>query len=348
MPLTQRAPLVSVVIPTFNRADVIAQSIDSVLAQSYRRIEIVVVDDGSTDATRAVLKSYGNNIRAIHQPNGGLAQARNAGHAAATGELIAWLDSDDLCEPERIGLQVEYLLAHPTVVLVSSNFSAFNVDHVSHPGYGSTYYSRVRDQGYERLYGGSEPFVPTAAPWNAGLAGLNTCRGPVYEHIVWGNFVHPPTVMFRRDALSTVGLLDPAVAYAEDWEFFVRLSRIGQFAHIERDLLRYRLHDGQMSALSRARNLRAQIRVRKLTLVRDPGWYNMHASRVRRQLARWYAALAEAEGTESLVAGVKNLARSLSYGIDLRQQLRAAVFTLLPKWLIHAHRARRAQRIAVP
>ncbi len=102
-------PLVSVIIPTYNRATTVGLSIDSALAQTYRPLEIIVVDDGSTDATHDTLLSYGDRIRPIRRENGGPSAARNTGAAAASGEIIAFLDSDDLWIPDKIERQVRLM-----------------------------------------------------------------------------------------------------------------------------------------------------------------------------------------------------------------------------------------------
>lgn len=104
-------PLVSVIIPTFNRAATVGRSIESVLKQSYRPMEVIVVDDGSTDNTLDVLAEYGDRIRTIQQPNGGPSSARNTGVAGAEGEIIAFLDSDDTWMPEKIAKQVDLMIS---------------------------------------------------------------------------------------------------------------------------------------------------------------------------------------------------------------------------------------------
>lgn len=111
-------PLVSVMIPTHNRAGLVTRAIDSALAQSYAEVEVIVIDDGSTDTTRAVLAGYGDRIRVIAQSNSGLAGARNAGLRAARGELLNFLDDDDMLLPEKLARQVAYLAEHPEVDLV--------------------------------------------------------------------------------------------------------------------------------------------------------------------------------------------------------------------------------------
>ncbi|MHC5139531.1 MAG: glycosyltransferase family 2 protein, partial [Planctomycetota bacterium] len=100
---------ISAVIPAYNAAKYIARSIDSVLAQTHPVDEIVIVDDGSTDNTAAIIKDYGDKVRYIHQPNAGVSAARNTGIEAATGNWIAFLDADDEWLPEKIKRQVENL-----------------------------------------------------------------------------------------------------------------------------------------------------------------------------------------------------------------------------------------------
>jgi glycosyltransferase involved in cell wall biosynthesis len=118
------APLVSVVIPTYNYARFVSEAVDSVLAQTYPSLEVVVVDDGSTDDTREVLARYGDRIRYIYQPNAGLPAARNTGIKAARGEFIGLLDSDDVFHPRKFELQMRYMLAHPEVgMLATDNFT---------------------------------------------------------------------------------------------------------------------------------------------------------------------------------------------------------------------------------
>lgn len=105
--------LVSVIIPTFNRADYLVEAIESVLAQSYRPIEIIVVDDGSTDGTAEAISRLGDTVRYMWQPNQGASVARNTGIALAQGDLLAFLDSDDLWEPEKLTWQVAALETNP-------------------------------------------------------------------------------------------------------------------------------------------------------------------------------------------------------------------------------------------
>ncbi|MBI5896658.1 MAG: glycosyltransferase family 2 protein [Desulfobacterales bacterium] len=112
-----RPPLVSVVVPTFNRAGEVAQAIDSVLAQTYPHWELIVVDDGSQDDTPRGLAAYGPRIRTIRQENRGVSAARNRGILAAGGQFIALLDSDDYWLPDKLAAQIACFQRHPALML---------------------------------------------------------------------------------------------------------------------------------------------------------------------------------------------------------------------------------------
>lgn len=109
-------PKVSVIIPTYNRAHCVGEAIESVLSQTFRDFELIVVDDGSTDNTQEVLSKYGSAIRVIRQENSGVSAARNTGIKASRGEWVAFLDSDDLWEPEKLMVQMEDVTSNPEVV----------------------------------------------------------------------------------------------------------------------------------------------------------------------------------------------------------------------------------------
>ena len=120
--------LVSVLIPSYNRGYLIGKTIESVLAQTYRPIEIIVVDDGSTDDTRAVIAKFGPAIRYIYQENAGLAVARNTGLVVARGEFIAFQDSDDMWLPWKLQVQVALMgcLSRASPTVIQQNNSGFS------------------------------------------------------------------------------------------------------------------------------------------------------------------------------------------------------------------------------
>lgn len=118
--------LISIIMPTYNREKYIAQALRSLLEQDYRPLEIIVVDDGSTDATRQVVESFASDhIRYVYQENAGVAAARNLGVSTASGEFLAWLDSDDYYLPGKLTAQMSYLLQHPECELVFTQTEDF-------------------------------------------------------------------------------------------------------------------------------------------------------------------------------------------------------------------------------
>jgi len=106
-------PLVSVVIPTYNRGWSLRESIDSVLNQTFRDFELIVVDDGSLDDTRKILEDYRGRLIAVHQGNAGVSAARNHGAATARGTYLAFLDSDDIWLPRKLSVQVDFMANNP-------------------------------------------------------------------------------------------------------------------------------------------------------------------------------------------------------------------------------------------
>ena len=119
------APLVSVIIGAYNAAPYLGEAIESVLAQTHEPVELIVVDDGSTDATRDVAEAYGDALRCIGQPNGGMAAARNRGIAEARGEYLAFLDADDRFPPDKLRTQLAAFDADPSLDVVYGHVCEF-------------------------------------------------------------------------------------------------------------------------------------------------------------------------------------------------------------------------------
>ncbi len=328
-----RTPLVSVVIPAYNAAATLDECLESVMGQGYPELEVVLVDDGSTDDTALVVKRFGDRVRYVYQRNAGLAAARNTGHREARGEFVAWLDADDVCEPYRIALQAEYLAAHDHIGLVSSEFSAFNGDGIIADCYARQYYGALDKSTPEEIYGSSESYSPLMRDWfSRDIRSVEVFAGAIYEKLVWGNFIHPPTVMVRRSIIDAVGVLDPTLPNCEDWDFFIRLSRIAEIAYIDMPLLRYRRHPGQLSDMKNMRqHVLVWIAVQEKIRSSDPEMAERYGTRMRRQLGEWHSFLAlqtaETERTMALV----HLIKALTHGIVWRTSLRALGQILLPR-----------------
>lgn len=125
------SPLISCIVPVYNGERFVAEAIDSIISQTYAPIEVVVVNDGSTDGTAEVLGRYGDRIRVIHQENAGQATARNVGLEASTGPLVAFLDADDLWVPEKLARQMEWMEEHPEAWLCGCLMQNFWVEEMA-------------------------------------------------------------------------------------------------------------------------------------------------------------------------------------------------------------------------
>ncbi len=195
----RRTPTVSVVIPTYQRRDLVEDAVRSVLAQSYGDLELIVVDDGSADGTGEAIAALDGDVRYHWQPNRGAAAARNAGVALARGSIVAFLDSDDLWLPDHLGVLTETFARHPRGVLVSTT-------------------PRHRAEG-------------RAAPGDAVL--LEPLPACLYGNPVgW-----PSSIGVRRADLLAVGGFDEQLPVGEGGELWARLAFRGPFALVERETI---------------------------------------------------------------------------------------------------------------
>jgi len=208
--IPNRQPLVSTIIPTYNRASVIANAVESVLQQTYKNVEIIVIDDGSTDSTEASLARFRNQIRFVQQKNQGPAAARNRGIEAARGEIVAFLDSDDLWKPRKLERQVAVLeRAGNSVPCCLCNASLRSND------------------GME-----TESFaVAEIYPSFAEGLWLNPAEILATRFVFFNQ-----AVAVRKWALDQVGGFDESLWLLEDWDLAVRLSFLGTWSFIREPL----------------------------------------------------------------------------------------------------------------
>jgi GT2 family glycosyltransferase len=243
---------VSLIIPTFNRARLIGQTIDSALAQTVPFHDIVVVDDGSTDDTARVLAAYGDRIKVVQHPRGGVQAARNAGAALAGGDFLTLCDSDDLLEPEFVAGLLACLRSHPDCNAFYSNFVTFNDDatgadkfSAAPPGFfdgahrEGDYLTRVPD-----LYARTVAFQPLF------ISGCTVSK-ELYRRL--GGF---------DTRFNNVG--------GEDWEFTLRVLGAGQVALCTRPLVRIRKHASNQSGDS-LRQVRGTAHILEHALDHHPG-----------------------------------------------------------------------------
>jgi glycosyltransferase involved in cell wall biosynthesis len=226
-------PVVTAVIPTHNRGWVLAEAVDSVLAQDYPAIELIVVDDGSTDDTPERLSAFGGRIRVIRQERGGVSAARNRGIAAARGDYIAFLDSDDLWRPRKITAQVDFFRSHPAARICQTEESWIRRGRRVNPG-----------QRHKKPSG------------SIFIASLALC------------LVSPSAVMIDRRLFDEVGLFDESLPACEDYDMWLRISWKYPVFLLDEDLTVKR--GGHADQLSNSPGL-DRYRIRSLLKIIDSG-----------------------------------------------------------------------------
>lgn len=235
--------LVSVIIPTYNRANLLDQAIESALAQTHTAVEVLVVDDGSTDNTREVTRRYDSRVRYIYQKNAGVAAARNTGMMNARGEFIALLDSDDIWLPWKLAAQVAFLRRFPQLGFVWTDMSA--VDEGGTPvasRYLRTYYDAYRFVTTEQIMSTSGVIADEFPEVPAELSQERYFMGDIFRFMMLGNLVHTSTVVMRRERMRLTGSFDTSLPITgEDYDFHLRSSAIGAAGFLNVPSILYRI-----------------------------------------------------------------------------------------------------------
>jgi glycosyltransferase involved in cell wall biosynthesis len=210
----QELPLVSVIIPNYNYANFVCESIDSVLSQTYKNIEIIVVDDGSEDNSKEILKNYGNQIKVVFQKNAGVSAARNNGVKESKGDYLAFLDSDDIWLPEKIEKQVE-------VFQKKTNLGIVHVGVKEIDGEGNAIETKLD-----------------------GLSGWHSHELLLFSRsVVLGG---GSGFMVSRKVFDEVEGFDLRLLTSADWDLFYRISCHYQIEFVSEVLMKYRIHISNM------------------------------------------------------------------------------------------------------
>ena len=223
-------PLVSVIVPTYNCGPFVAEALDSILSQDWQPLEVIAVDDGSTDDTLEVLRRYGDRIRLLQQPNGGPAAARNLAVRESRGEYLAFLDADDLWLPGHLRVLVSYLQAHPQ----------------THVAYGEWLVWRADP-------GGSYP--PLVIPLLVDAPALDPANsGWVYPALLVDSIIHIIAAVIRRSVYDDVGGFDQTLRTGSDWDFWIRVGRSFPVVKLRRPVAAYRQNPSSVTHVVRKEN----------------------------------------------------------------------------------------------
>lgn len=207
--------MVSVIIPTYNSEEYLRESIESIFNQTFKDYEIILVDDGSTDNTREIVKQFYPSVKYIYQDQGGAARARNTGIRAARGEFIAFLDADDIWLPTKLEKQVEHFRQHTDVGFIFTEHSQFN------------------ENGIIRSFVGKRDRL---------------VKGEILENIFLYSGVATPTVIVRKKVFEQVGLFDEDLIAAEDDNMWLRIAYKFGIDFIDEPLVMVRINDRSITS----------------------------------------------------------------------------------------------------
>ncbi len=259
--------LVSVIIPTYNRARFVVEAVESVLHQSFKDYEVIVVDDGSDDATPELLSPYINRIRYIAQPRQGPSAARNTGINESRGTYCAFLDSDDLWRPEKLERQVEFFATHPDFHICQTQELWLRNDR------------EIKPRPKHRKE-----------------------HGCFFERAVGLCLISPSAVMMRRTLFDAVGLFDEMLSAAEDYDLWLRVTARYPVGLIDEELVIKRGgHADQLSVKSIG--ILDRYRIQALINILESGWLSRKQVEVAmhelRRKCRIYASGCRKHGREA-------------------------------------------------
>lgn len=230
-------PIVSIIIASYNCAAYIAETISSVLAQSLKDIEIIVVDDGSSDETRQIVSSFGPPVRLLTQSNAGVCVARNRGIREARGQFICLMDHDDYWFPDKLAHQVRMLQDHSETGVVYSAFTLW---------YRDEQRNQFPDPASLNLDIDPGEVDPDYSGW-------------IYHQFLLDCWMLTSTAMFRPEVFTTCGLFDETLPYSEDWDLWLRISQQYPFIKLRRPTTLYRQHPQQGNRLAREIDYRTRL-----------------------------------------------------------------------------------------
>jgi hypothetical protein len=284
---------VSVVIPTYNRAHLLPQTLASIVEQSSPPAEVIVVDDGSTDETEVLARGFRPPIKYVRIDNSGVCRARNVGASLATAPWIAFCDSDDLWYPDKLGSQARLLRAVPGLEYAFTNFRVVT------DGWSSTSKFDEVPPGYwdlPRRPVGSDAFVVDA---------------PLFERVLTYNPIFPSTIIMSQDFFHRVGHWVDALGrtLAEDLEFTLRCVTHPPIGVVSTPLVGIRKHPGNFSA-DHLRTLKGEIAILQYALEHQP-YARAHSQAVRDGIAKLNVAVADVCFHSGNLAGVREFLREV-------------------------------------
>lgn len=308
-------PRVSVIVPCFNAEPYIAATLRSVYAQTGFELEVIVVDDGSTDGSAALVRRDFPQTHLIARTNGGVAAARNAGIAAATADWIAFCDADDIWLPGKLDAQFQAMSAAADCRM---SYTAWHIWHSADPA--------------------PAPALLADLSARAGTLGWQGATGWLYPELLLDCVVWTSTVLMQRSLLDEIGPFDTGLRIGEDYDLWLRASRVTRIERVAQPFALYRQHPASITRAAPRDNYRGRVVQRALDAwgLAGPDGRRADVHAVRRELAGSWSQFAYAQ----LQAGQRAAAR-----VSIREALRmqpthwAGWKLLVRSWLPLSRRA---------
>lgn len=282
---------ISVVIPTYNRAKLLARALVSVLTAVAGCDEIIVVDDGSTDETAAVVTAvtapWKDRVRYLPIPQSGAGRARNAGVAACRNDLIAFADSDDKWLPYRLELQRPVMESEPELAFCFSDFGQLLPDGNIVPHWLVHWSGDPRP--WEAILAPGHPYAgrwPLPAKLPRSDAGVRIYEGSMYARELHANYINVNTLLARRSVVGDSLHFGEGLPTHEDWECFARITRAGDCAYLDVDTAIQCSHEGpRLTQTDELGSAQARMRLIERTWASDPEFMRSHGNEVAAVLA---------------------------------------------------------------
>lgn len=204
-------PKISIITPSFNQGHFIKETIDSVLNQNYPNLEYIVMDGGSTDNTVEILKSYGNKITWVSKKDKGQTDAINKGLKKATGDIIAYLNSDDVYLPNTLNTVSEYFVNHQDAFIVTGDYFIIDANGKKIQSYVATYKKMLR-------------------------------KNPTIEKLAIANYIIQPSTFWRKEVFKEVGLFDESLRYCMDFDYWLRTMKLFKLHVLSNHFSLFRIH----------------------------------------------------------------------------------------------------------
>lgn len=316
---TPATPVVSVIMPAWNAMRYIHAAIDSVLSQSYRDLELIVINDGSTDGDYTALERLDPRVRVLDGARGGVSRARNLGMAKARGRLFAFIDADDLWVPGKLQMQVDYLEAHPDIGIV------FGEIHRWKPGPDGTW------PDPSAVFPDAQTLARPNPEWS----------GWMYTRILMGCTLGMITPLMRQEVYRAAGGFDESMERGEDYDFWLRCSRYARIQGFSAVMAIYRIHPASAMHKMIDRNHLAELleRARERWGLSDPDGRRLPRLHYRYRLGRahfdhgythyWSGepAVAAREFAQSFLCGCLVGRSAAFWGLSQLKRLRAVADT---------------------